>query len=75
MNTRFDNLPGGDAHIVYVRPVAVADLPDEVREQAEGLDTIYAVHRANGERVALVRDKGMAFMLALQNDMAPVSVH
>lgn len=75
MDKRYRNLPGAQGNIVYVRPVAVADLPQAVREQAEGLDMIYAVHRENGERVALVRDKGLAFMLALQNDMAPVSVH
>ena len=60
---------------VYVRPVLVSDLPDEVREQAEGLTTLYAVHDAKGERLALVADKGMAFALARQNDLAPVSVH
>lgn len=61
--------------LVYVRAVAVADLPEEVREQAEGLKTLYAVHRADGEQLALVRDRHMAFALALQNDLAPVAVH
>ena len=75
MNTQFNGLPKTDASIVYVRPVLVADLPDEVREQAEGLTTLYAVHDAEGERLALVADKGMAFALARQNDLAPVSVH
>jgi len=75
MDAKYKGLAGGDDHIVYVRPVAVADLPDEIRVQAEGLDTLYAVHRPNGERVALVRDKGMAFALSRQNDLTPVSVH
>lgn len=77
MNTRFDFGPEteGEAAIVYVRPVKVADLPDEIRAQAEGLNTIYAVHDASGERLALVRDRGMAFVLARQHDFAPVSVH
>ncbi|WP_045387006.1 DUF1150 family protein [Falsirhodobacter sp. alg1] len=61
--------------MAYVRAVAVADLPMEVQEQAEGLKTLYALHSASGEQLALVRDKGMAFELALQNDLAPVSVH
>ncbi|WP_420818871.1 DUF1150 family protein [Oceaniglobus ichthyenteri] len=60
---------------VYVRPVAVRDLPEDVREQAEGLDEIYAVHAESGERLALVRDRRLAFIVARQNDMAPVSVH
>ena len=61
--------------IVYVRPVRVADLPSEVREQAMGIDTLYAVHNAEGERLALVKDRDMAFILARQNDLEPVTVH
>lgn len=70
---RFDT---ENAHpVVYVRAVPVATLPDEVRRQAEGVDTIYAVHDAAGERLALVRDRGLAFFLARQHEMEPVSVH
>ncbi|MEC7792049.1 hypothetical protein SAMN05421762_1153 [Pseudooceanicola nitratireducens] len=61
--------------IVYVRSVNVADLPEDVQEQAEGLDHLYAVHDASGERLALVKDRSMAFVLARQNDLAPVPVH
>lgn len=75
MNAAFKALPGGDDRIVYVRPVAVADLPDEIRAQAEGLDTLYAVHRPDGARLALVRDRGLAFALSRQNDLVPLSVH
>lgn len=75
MNTPFDFGPDGGARIVYVRPIAVADLPEDLRQQAMGLDTIYAVHAPSGERLALVRDRQLAFALARQNDMAPVSVH
>lgn len=64
-----------DKPIVYVRAVAVIDLPEELREGAAGLDTIYAVHDAEGERLALVADRRLAFVLARQNDLAPVSVH
>ncbi len=75
MNTRFTALPDAGERIVYILPVAVADLPDEIREQVEGVDTLYAVHRPNGERLALVRERGLAFALARQNDLAPVSAH
>lgn len=64
-----------DERLVYVRPVSVADLPEDVQEQAEGLQTLYALHSAEGEQLALVRDRSMAFQLALQNDLAPVNVH
>jgi hypothetical protein len=73
MNTRFQNFP--DAAMVYVRPVLVTDLPDDLRDQVEGLEVIYSVHRANGDRVALVANRQLAFALARQNDMAAVSVH
>jgi hypothetical protein len=64
-----------DDRLVYIRPVAVADLPDEVQDQAGGSHQIYAVHNSDGERLALVKDRKMAFILARQNDFAPVNVH
>lgn len=75
MDTRYDGLPAPGDRIVYVRPVAVADLPDEIRAQAQGLDRIWSVNRPDGERLALVRDRAMAFVLARQHEMVPVNVH
>lgn len=79
MNAKFNTLPGqanpAENAIVYVRPIAVSDLPEALQEQIEGIATVYSVHRPNGERVALVADREMAFALARQHDMAPVSVH
>lgn len=74
MKPEFDAF-GGDNNIVYVRPVDVSELPAKIRPQAMGAKTIYAVHNASGERLALVKDRHMAFVLARQNDMAPVTVH
>jgi hypothetical protein len=70
----FDEVPE-ERPIVYIRPVPVQSLPDDIRQQAAGIDTLYAVHGADGERLALVRDRALAFALARQNDMAPVSAH
>ncbi len=64
-----------EERIVYVRKVSVADLPQEVQAQVPGTDTLYAVHSADGERLALVRDRNLAFVLARQNDLTPVTVH
>jgi hypothetical protein len=75
MDTPFDFGPEQGDRIVYVRPVPVSELPEPLRTQAQGLDTIYAVHRPDGERLALVRDRRLAFALARQNDLAPVSAH
>ena len=60
---------------VYVKMIAVSDLPLEVREQAEGLKQLYAVHDAEGQQLALVGDRNLAFSLARDHDYAPVMVH
>ena len=75
MDTRYDFGAGIERSIVYVRAVNVDELPREVQEQAMGHKTLYAVHAEDGERLALVRDRSMAFALARQNDMDPVTVH
>lgn len=75
MDVKYKALPEGEDRIVYVREVAVEDLPEEVRREVGGLKKLYAVHSAEGERLALVRDREMAFVLARQNDFAPVTVH
>lgn len=85
MDTKFDfDGSGGPASegeqpvqrpIVYVRPVAVKDLPQELRDQVPGVNALYAVHSETGQRLALVRDRRLAFALARQNDLAPVNVH
>lgn len=75
MNTPFDfNDEEGD-RIVYVRPVQVSELPEDLQDQAEGRERVYALHNAAGERLALVADRNLAFILARQNDFAPVNVH
>ena len=61
--------------IVHIRPIAVADLPDDLRQKANGLVTLYAIGSETGERLALVRDRDLAFVVARQNDLTPVSVH
>lgn len=65
----------GQERIVYVRPVDADDLPEQVRAQVEGTLNLYAVHAANGDRLALVNGQKLAFVLARQNDMKPVHVH
>ncbi len=71
----FDETTGMEERIVYIRPVNVSELPEDVREESGDLDQIYAMHAADGARLALVRDRHMAFVLARQNDFAPVTVH
>ena len=75
MNHRYDFGPEDQDKIVYIRPVHTEDLPQEVQDQIGGAKTVYSVHNAEGERLALVRDRKLAFVLARQNDLAPVNVH
>ncbi|WP_457649183.1 DUF1150 family protein [Profundibacter sp.] len=73
MDTPFDF--GTKGNIVYIKPVDVADLPKEVQAEAGDIKQLYAVCTEDGEQLALVRDRNMAFFLARQNDLAPVTVH
>lgn len=75
METQNDSGPEEQNRIVYVRPVATDDLPDDVRQKVGENAKIFAVHNAEGQRLALVRNRQLAFVLARQNDLAPVNVH
>jgi hypothetical protein len=75
MDTKYDIGTGSGRPIVYVRTVKADDLPEEMRAQMGERDRLYAVHSTEGERLALVADRKLAYFLARQNDMEPVSVH
>jgi hypothetical protein len=74
METKFD-LTAIASGIVYVKPVLAADLPDDMREQVGDIETLFSVHNAEGEQLALVANRKLAFHLARENDMTPVTVH
>ena len=74
MNTPYHFKDLGEK-IVYVKAVQVADLPQEVQDSADGLVQLYAVHDADGQQLALVADRKLAFVLARQHDMTPLTVH
>lgn len=74
METKFPNL-ASTRPIAYVRPVQVADLPDDIQDQLDGVTRMYAIHHEEGDQLALVSDRAMAFVMARQNDFEPVSVH
>ena len=74
MHTKYPILPS-TRPIAYVRPIKVSELPDEIQQQLPGVTDLYAIHHEEGERLALVTDRTMAFVMARQNDMHPVSVH
>ncbi|WP_298679455.1 DUF1150 family protein [uncultured Lentibacter sp.] len=75
MNTPFDFSGAAKRPIVYVREVAHKDLPEDLRTQLPETGKLYALHDSAGERLALVKDRRLAFLLARQNDLSPVTVH
>lgn len=75
MDTPYDIEEVRNAPVVYVRPVPAAELPPPLKAQFGENRTLYAVHDAHGNRLAIVPDRRLAFVLARQHDMAPVNVH
>jgi len=71
----------GAPDLVYVRPIKASEiLASTPAAQIEGFaldpeQTLYAVHRADGERLAVMTDKDSAVAAALAHELAPVSVH
>lgn len=71
----------GAPDLVYVREIKAADvLADAQVETAQGLEidpdqTLYAVHGADGERLAVMIDRDTAFAAAVAHELEPVSVH
>ncbi len=61
--------------MVYVKPISVQALPQEVQEQAGDLEQLFAVHDAEGQQLALVANRNLAFALARENDYAPQPLH
>lgn len=61
--------------IVYVREVSRDELPAELQPHLPNVPQLYAIHHEEGERMAVVADRTMAFVVARQHDYDPVSVH
>ncbi|MCA3710673.1 MAG: DUF1150 domain-containing protein [Phenylobacterium sp.] len=71
----------GAPNVVYVRPVRAAEiLASTPTGRIEGIElepdqVLYAVHRADGERLAVLGDRDSAMAAAVAHELAPVSVH
>ncbi len=69
----------GAPDLVYVRQVKASDLLEDAADmrdlQIEADQTLYAVHGADGERLAVMLDRDTAFAAAMAHELAPVSVH
>jgi hypothetical protein len=71
----------GAPDLVYVRPIRAKDVLGSTRvEEVEGIalepeQILYALHRADGERLAVLVDRETAVAAAIAHELAPVSVH
>lgn len=71
----------GAPNLVYVREIKAAEVLADARvDDIRGLEidpdqTLYAVHGADGERLAVMIDRETAFAAAVAHELAPVSVH
>ena len=71
----------GAPALVYVRPIKASEILDHEPDEAlktfdlQPDQTLYAVHRAAGERLAVMVDRDSAYAAAFANELAPVSVH
>lgn len=69
----------GAPHLVYVRPIRAAEIlattPAAQTFELDPEQILYAVHRADGERLAVLSDRNAAITAALAHELAPVSVH
>ena len=67
-------LPKLSSSTVYVREIDVASLPDKLRSQVEGMETIYSLNADDGAQIALVITRELAFSVAREHDLLPVMV-
>lgn len=71
----------GAPDLVYVREISAADLLADARVNVlddvtiDPESTLYAVHGADGERLAVMMDRETAFAAAVAHELEPVSVH
>ena len=61
--------------LVYIKTVEASDLPINLQQKVEPGKTLYSLHRSDGERMAIVGDRKLAYMLAREHDLTPLTVH
>lgn len=72
MDVKHDFLGTSHKGMVYVRSIKADDLPHDVQDKLQDRDGLYAVHNAEGERLAVIRDRKLAFVLAREHNYTPV---
>ncbi|HAM91500.1 MAG: DUF1150 family protein [Marinovum sp.] len=75
MHSKYDFSHFDTDDLVYIKTVAVTELPLDLQRQVGPDKTLYAVHKADGERVAVVENRALAYSLARDNDLTPMTLH
>ena len=75
MHSKYDFSHFDTDDLVYIKTVAVTELPLDLQRQVGPDKTLYAVHKADGERVAVVEKRALAYSLARDNDLTPMTLH
>lgn len=75
MHSKYDFSHFDTDDLVYIKTVAVTELPLDLQRQIGPDKTLYAVHKADGERVAVVENRALAYSLARDNDLTPMTLH
>lgn len=71
----------GAPDLVYIREVKARELLEDAPAMEAGVldinpdQTLYAVHGADGARLAVLMEREEAFAAAVAHELAPVSVH
>ena len=71
----------GAPDLVYVREIRASDIladivePEDTDLSVDPEAVLYAVHGADGERLAVMMDRESAFAAAVAHELEPVSVH
>lgn len=65
--------------LVYVRPISMDELehilPANAIDELDATDDLFAVHNADGQRIAIVEGREAAFAAARANKLVPTSLH
>ena len=75
MHSKYDFSHFDTDDLVYIKTVEMTELPLDLQRQLGSDKTLYAVHKADGERVAVVENRALAYSLARDNDLTPMTLH
>ncbi|MEM7767084.1 MAG: DUF1150 family protein [Pseudomonadota bacterium] len=71
--------PFEQGNMVYIRPLEDDEietiLPPNVLEELDASEPLFAVHNAQGDRIAIVEGRDAAFAAARANSLEPTSLH